>query len=217
MNTDFYKQWFDERWPAWAAHVLKFLSRLVRTKIVGTEDLARVRCCIAHLHGDDLALIPHFGQLGITVLVSRSRDGEIIARAMLALGHNVTRGSSTRGAVGGLLALIKAVRAGNSVALTVDGPQGPRGVCKPGVVRVAQKTGVPMFPVGVATSRKFVFKKSWSQSYLTRPFARQVILFDEPLHFPNKVDALDMDLHCRRVEEALCSAQKRAEKMLKNR
>ena len=194
--------------------MLRIISGLVRTKAVGIEQILRGPCGIAHWHGDELALIPRFGQLGPTVLVSHSKDGEIMAKACATLGYRVTRGSSTRGAVGGLLALIKAVRDGHMVVLAVDGPQGPRGVCKPGIVRVVQKTGVPLFPVGVAGSARFLFKKTWNQSYLPLPFSRQVVFLGEPLYFPGKVDASHMPDYCRRVEEAIKAAEAKARDLL---
>jgi lysophospholipid acyltransferase (LPLAT)-like uncharacterized protein len=217
MTTSFYKKWLDERWPIWAANVLKFLSSLVRTEIIGVEQGHGLVCGIAHWHGDELALVPRFGNFGLTILVSHSKDGEKMARATRALGYRVTRGSSSRGAVGGLLALIKAVRDGHTVVLAVDGPKGPRGVCKPGIVRVVQKAGVPLFPVGVASTRRFVFKKTWNQVYLPLPFSRQVIYIDKPIYFPKKASPEEMNRHCRKVEEGLRAAHSNAKTALKNR
>ena len=186
------------------------MSKLVFTKVTGLEQILRGPCGIAHWHGDELALIPRFGRICPTVLVSHSKDGEIMAKACTALGYRVTRGSSTRGAVGGLLALIKAVKDGHMVVLAVDGPQGPRGICKPGIVRVVQKAGVPLFPVGVAGSARFVFKKTWNQSYLPLPFSRQVVVVGQPLYFPGKADASNMPDYCRRVEKAIKGAEAEA-------
>lgn len=211
MTSSFYKQWFDDQWPVWAAKALRFWARLVRTRLVGVDKtLPFPKCGVAHWHGDELALIPRFGHMRPTLLVSHSRDGEIMAKATRVLGYRVTRGSSSRGAVGGLLALIKAVKEGHTVVLAVDGPQGPRGVCKPGIIRVVQKTGAPLFPVGVASSHKFVFKKTWNQVYLPLPFARQVILVDDPLYFPKTSSEEEMNHHCRDVEKALHHAHEKA-------
>lgn len=137
-----------------------------------------------------------------------------MANAAASMGYRVTRGSSSRGAVGGLLALIKSVRNGQSVVLAVDGPQGPRGTCKPGIVRIAQKTGVPLFPVGVAVTRKFVFKKAWNRAYLPLPLARQVILFGHPVFFPKTLPGEGMDRSCRRMEDALHRAHEEAARIL---
>ena len=214
MDKSHLKTRLNEHWPIWAAITLRFISRLVRTKAVGVEQTTRGPCGIAHWHGDELALIPRFGYIGPTILVSHSKDGSIMARGATALGYRVTRGSSSRGAVGGLLALIKAVKNGHAVVLAVDGPQGPRGVCKPGIVRVVQKSGVPLFPVGVAGSNRFVFKKSWNQAYLPLPFSRQVVWIDKPLYFPKKTDTSRIPEYCRQVERAIWDAQKKAEALL---
>ena len=214
MDKLYFKTRLDDHWPVWAAITLRFISRLVRTKAVGVEQTTRGPCGIAHWHGDELALIPRFGYIGPTILVSHSKDGSIMARGATALGYRVTRGSSSRGAVGGLLTLIKAVKNGHAVVLAVDGPQGPRGVCKPGIVRVVQKSGVPLFPVGVAGSNRFVFKKSWNQAYLPLPFSRQVVWIDKPLYFPKKTDTSRIPEYCRQVERAIWDAQKKAEALL---
>ncbi len=200
-----------------AATLLKSLSRLVQTRLVGVEQIRGIPCGVAHWHGDELALTPRFGHLAPTILVSHSKDGEIMARATRALGYRVTRGSSTRGAVGGLIALIKAVREGHVVVLAVDGPQGPRGVCKPGIIRIVQKTGAPLFPVGVAVSHRFVFKKTWNQAYLPLPFSRQVIFMDKPISFSGTCGTKEMDHHCRQVEEALQEAHEKAKRVLEGR
>jgi len=191
--------------------------RLVRTTLVGVEQTRGIPCGVAVWHGDELALVSRFGHLGPTLLVSQSRDGESMATATRALGYRVTRGSSTRGAVGGLIALIRAVREGHTVVLAVDGPQGPRGVCKPGIIRIVQKTGVPLFPVGVAVSHRYVFRKTWNQVYLPLPFSRQVVFVDRPISFPETEDLRTMDCHCRQVEAALEKAHMKARMMLEQR
>lgn len=213
-SNPFYGTWFNHRWPVWAGKLLKAASALVRTRLVGVEQAQNRTCGVAHWHGDELALLPRFGHLDITLLVSRSKDGERMAAGASALGYRITRGSSTRGAVGGLLTLIKAVRQGHKVVLAVDGPNGPRGVCKPGIVRVVQKTQVPLFPVGVAGSRRLVFHKSWNRAYLPLPFSRQIIFVDEPLFFPQKTDPDAMAQCCREVEQALVKARQKAEALL---
>src|SRR3989304_1592398 len=208
-------RWFGDRWPAWAARFLFVWSKLVRTRVIGMEQKDRFPgACFAHWHGDEIALLPVGGRMGVTILVSRSRDGKSMARAARTLGYRVVRGSSSRGAVGGLLALMKAVREGHHVVLAVDGPRGPRGVCKPGIVRLAQKNGVPLLPAGVAVSRRFVFKRTWNQVYLPLPFSRQVVLIGDPMHFPKEASEEEMDLFCRQVEEALRRAAAGAEEAL---
>lgn len=215
MSASPLREWLDRQWPIWAAATLRGWMRLVRTTQVGVEQTQGTPCAVALWHEDELSLIARFGHLAPTILVSRSRDGENFTRAIRYLGYRVRRGSSTRGAVGGLIALIRAVREGETVVVAVDGPQGPRGVCKPGIIRIVQKTRAPLFPVGVAVSRRYVLKKTWSQSYFPLPFSRQVIWVGRPLSFPETNDPGVMKRYCEEVAEALHAARQQAGKILK--
>src|SRR3972149_1227821 len=94
---------FRERWPVWAARFLFVWSKLVRTRVIGMEQKDRFPgACFAHWHGDEIALLPVGGRMGVTILVSRSRDGKSMARAARTLGYRVVRGSSSPGAGGGV-------------------------------------------------------------------------------------------------------------------
>ena len=134
----------------------------------------------------------------------------MMARGARFLGYHVVRGSSSRGAVAGMMALIKAGRQGFHASLAVDGPQGPRQVCKPGIVRLTQKAGVPLLPTGVAVSRAYVFEKAWNKTFLPLPFSRQVFFFDQPLVFGPEKDAQSLERYCRQVETALHKAHDNA-------
>ena len=85
-----------------------------------------------------------------------------------------------------------------------------------GIVQLAQKTGVPLLPVGVATSRKYILKKTWNQVYLPLPFARQMILLDEPLFFSRTSDRKQMEQYRLSVETSLHRARDKAERILKD-
>lgn len=201
--------------PVLAAWLLRTLSQLVRTKMVGFDQVRQLgQVNFAHWHGDIPTLLPRFGLLHAAILVSHSRDGEITARGARFLGYHVVRGSSSRGAVGGMMAMIKANRQGHHGSLAIDGPQGPRHVCKPGIVRLTQKTGVPLLPTGVAGSRSYTFEKSWDKSYLPLPLSRQVFFFGQPLSFGPQKDAQALDGYCRQVEAALHQAHDDARRIL---
>ncbi|MCP4749050.1 MAG: lysophospholipid acyltransferase family protein [Desulfobacteraceae bacterium] len=202
--------------PEIAARLLRVLSRLVRTKIIGFDQVERFgKVNFAIWHGDEMAMLPRFGNINGVILISQSKDGEMLARGARLLGYHVVRGSSSRRAVGGMVALIKASAQGYRGILAVDGPQGPLHTCKPGVVRLSQKSGVPLLPVGAATTRRYVFKKTWSKSYLPLPFGRQVIFFGEPLFFGQDKDAKSLANYCKQVEQALHSANREAKTILR--
>jgi hypothetical protein len=117
---------------------------------------------------------------GITLLVSAHRDGELVARAAARMGYRLARGSSTRGGATGYRGLLRTLAAGAVVAVTPDGPAGPAGVVKPGVVRVAHRAGAPVLPVTARVDRSWRLR-SWDRLLVPRPFARIVVEYGPPL------------------------------------
>lgn len=179
----------DERfcldWPAWAARLLMFNSKLVRTRIIGHPDLAKDGPIIcAHWHSEDLSMLPYYGFGNTNILVSQSRDGAILNRAVKVMGYTSCRGSSSRGGLGGLLALKRSLEQGQNVILAADGPRGPRGVAKAGAVYLAAKTGRPVYPAGSACSRRHVFTGTWSKTGVPLPGSKLVMVFNPPIFFP---------------------------------
>jgi hypothetical protein len=87
-------------------------------------------------------------------LISRHRDGEIIARIVARFGHRAVRGSSTRGGASALRDLIRLGRAGADLVVTPDGPKGPRQEAKLGVIQLARATGLPIVPLAFSCSKK---------------------------------------------------------------
>jgi lysophospholipid acyltransferase (LPLAT)-like uncharacterized protein len=167
--------------------------RLVRCPFDGTPRL------YAHWHGDELLLLPVFAHQGFAVMSSRSKDGEAMARLLGRMGYFVVRGSSSRGGAGALKGLIDSVRREKrSAAIAVDGPRGPLHKVKPGILALAQSTGLPIIPAGVAASRKWNIRGAWNQGFVPKPFARCVVVFGEALKVP--ADAGDSALEVLRIE-----------------
>lgn len=117
------------------------------------------------------------------ILVSRSRDGDLIARINIRMGFRNVRGSSSRSGVAGLHALIGLVRAGAQAALMVDGPRGPAQEPKSGCVAAARLAGVPLVPLA-CRARWAVRARNWDRTLLPLPFARIVLSFGDPIHVP---------------------------------
>jgi lysophospholipid acyltransferase (LPLAT)-like uncharacterized protein len=115
------------------------------------------------------------------VLVSRSRDGELIARTMNLSGIGACRGSSSSGGASAARQLMELLHAGFDLGLTPDGPRGPARRVKPGIIFLAQKLGVPILPLTNSLSRKLEFKKSWDRFQLPLPFGRAVIRYASPI------------------------------------
>ncbi|MEK7841555.1 MAG: DUF374 domain-containing protein, partial [Deltaproteobacteria bacterium] len=91
---------------------------------------------------------------GVSVLVSRHRDGELIARTVKRFGIDSARGSSTRGWLGGVKGLLKEVKKGRDIAITPDGPKGPGFNAQMGIINIAKITGLPIIPMTFSASKK---------------------------------------------------------------
>jgi lysophospholipid acyltransferase (LPLAT)-like uncharacterized protein len=109
---------------------------------------------MAFWHAHLLLMLHSKHRKPIVVMSSRSRDGEIIARAYDWYDVEAVRGSSSKGASGVLRALIKRARQGKNIVFTPDGPRGPARVAKDGVAYAAQATGLPIVPVAFAAKKK---------------------------------------------------------------
>jgi lysophospholipid acyltransferase (LPLAT)-like uncharacterized protein len=165
------------------APLVRALLGTVRTEVTGDEELERFRrdgqpVIFALWHGQLLPLTHHHRDQGVTALVSEHADGEYITRIIMRLGFTAARGSSTRGGTAGLRGLLRAARAGRDLAITADGPRGPRHDFKPGALIAAKLTGYPIIPVACSASRAWVFN-SWDRFILPKPFSRLKITYGE--------------------------------------
>jgi hypothetical protein len=116
---------------------------------------------------------------GITVLVSRHRDGQLITRIIEHLGFTSARGSSTRGGEAGVRELLTMAHYGHELAITPDGPRGPAERVKDGLVFVAARLGRRVVPIASASREAWVFD-SWDRFRVPRPFARVRIAYGAP-------------------------------------
>lgn len=112
------------------------------------------------------------------VLTSPSGDGEIIAQVMRNFGVDAVRGSSNKRAAAALRELVSWVKQENDIVITPDGPRGPRYQLQPGIIKVAQLTKTPVFPVHVRYSKCFRLK-SWDAFMIPWPFSRVDVTFGE--------------------------------------
>jgi lysophospholipid acyltransferase (LPLAT)-like uncharacterized protein len=142
----------------------------------------------AYFHGQMYLLLGLAPRSQMNLLVSNSRDGEMIARAAEGMGFRVTRGSKTEGGTRGARNLLgKAAEEGASMVFAVDGPRGPKEKVKPEVIRLASLSQLPIIPiVGEARTRDLM--KSWDQyncPYIHSPI---VSIYGKPLFIPANLD-----------------------------
>jgi lysophospholipid acyltransferase (LPLAT)-like uncharacterized protein len=149
------------------------------------------------------------------VLISRHRDGEINARAALRLGIGTIRGSGAHNGEfhrkGGAIAfteMLGALKEGYNVALTADVPKVAR-VAGLGVVKLAQHSGRPIYPVAIASSRRVEFD-NWDRSALNLPFGRLAMVAGEPISVPRQADDAVLEAARQQVEQELNRVTARA-------
>jgi hypothetical protein len=168
--------------------VLRGLARTWRVREVGREGwherrTAGLPTVLALWHGQMLPLLWHHRDGDVRVLVSEHRDGEIITRVLRAFGFATVRGSTSRGGARALLELVRELRAGREVAVTPDGPRGPRHTYAPGALVAAQRAGAAVVGVAAHVDRAWRLG-SWDAFEIPRPFARITIAYSAPRPVP---------------------------------
>ncbi len=133
-----------------------------------------------------------FRDLGIAILVSRSFDGELIARTVELLGFVAVRGSSTRGGSTALRGMQQAYTEGRICAFTADGPKGPARIAKAGPVHLAELTGAAWIGVFHGQPDRAWQLKSWDSFLIPKPFA--TVTFGWPAHTSPSIEALQTSL-----------------------
>lgn len=164
-------------------HFVGFTSRVrIRLHPAAEPFISQKKSCVfAFWHRHQLMMCYEHRHRGVRVLVSRSKDGELIAQALHRFGYKTIRGSSTRGGATALAELMDAVSSGAQAAVTPDGPKGPFRSVQPGVAVLAEKTGAPIIPCGWAGSRVKEISKAWDRFLIPLPFGRYEIIFGDPL------------------------------------
>ncbi len=136
---------------------------------------------IAHWHGDELGILHLLKPYHVACIISTSKDGDIMNRAVQLLGAETVRGSSTRGGVGALKGILRLKKKGRRPSVAVDGPKGPIYEVKPGVFQISRMTKLPIVPISFFASRYKTFEKSWNKTRLPLPFSKVIIQWGEPM------------------------------------
>jgi lysophospholipid acyltransferase (LPLAT)-like uncharacterized protein len=213
--------WFTTK--AWVVRVL--VSALCRTyrlvAVAGSERLDAVRegseaVIVCFWHNRILYCTYHLGRelvwrgFPVKVMISRSRDGELISRAIEAWGGGTARGSSSRGGSGALRQLVRSLAEGRVAAVTTpDGPRGPVYRAQSGTVVLAQLSGAPVYPISYCPEKMWRLR-SWDGFMLPKPFSRVSVAVGEPLWVPRDLDDNAREAARERLESALLETDRTA-------
>lgn len=152
----------------------------------------------------------YFRKYNACVLISRSFDGELIARTLGLLGFRSVRGSSSRGAVAGWLALRQEVQQGGLAIFTADGPRGPVFTAKLGPIKLAQRTQTPIGCFHVEPESAWRLR-SWDRFAIPKPFSRVIVSWSRNVAPPvSDAGAAMLEMTRVALDAALQRAQKQA-------
>lgn len=162
--------------PPVGASIIRLLGKTMRMTVRGADTVENLyregqHIILAFWHGRQLMIPLAYHGREVHILISQHRDGELISQIMSRFGYHSVRGSSTRGGTAALRQLITLGRSGVDIAITPDGPKGPRYVAQPGTIQIAKVTGLPILPLTFSCSKKNsspVGIASWSHTHLDR-------------------------------------------------
>jgi len=171
----------------------------------------RGRYIYAFWHENMLMPVYQYGGHDIYVLISQSGDGQLIAESARHLGFKTVRGSTTRG---GLEAVREMLHRGTNsqLAVTPDGPRGPRRQVQMGLIFLAAKTGLPIVPIGMAFHRAWRLN-SWDRFALPFPGSRVSCVTTEAIVVPEKIDKKELERYRQMVQDAIDRATEAAERL----
>jgi lysophospholipid acyltransferase (LPLAT)-like uncharacterized protein len=179
--------------PAPAAWLVKAVGATLRVHVLHGDieqavSARRRNVIYAFWHGHLLYLMYRYRGSGVYILVSQSRDGEVLSWVLQRFGLPTIRGSSSRGGRRSLLELVRRARAGASVGIAPDGPRGPRHRAQSGIITLARLTEIPIIPVAVGARWAIEFQ-SWDRFLLPLPGSRIVVAYGEPVVVPSGADS----------------------------
>ncbi len=172
---------------------------------------------IGHWHGDEIVLSHFVRRFKAACLVSKSKDGDLMNIFIQLMGAKTARGSSHRGAIGGLKGLLRVTRKHKrNISLAVDGPKGPYHVIKPGIFELAKLTNNPIYVAGVSCDRSWLFKKAWNKAFLPKPFAKVAIYWQGPFFLPKEFTDIRDSRLADQLNEQFDIAKQQATKLIAN-
>jgi hypothetical protein len=141
----------------------------------------------------------HRGRCNMALLLSRHEDAEILSQVARHMGFAFVRGSTQRGGVTALRELLRKSREMH-LAITPDGPRGPRRQMAPGPIYLASKLGLPLVAIGFGYDRPWRVTGAWDQFAIPRPFSRARTVLSPEIFVPPQLDREGLEYYRQRIE-----------------
>jgi lysophospholipid acyltransferase (LPLAT)-like uncharacterized protein len=195
--------------------LIGLLGKTLKIQWVGKENLDLIRkenkaVVYAFWHGRMLVFTYSHRKRKIHVLISQHRDGEYIARIIHRLGFVSVRGSTTRGGSKALFEMCDKTAAGFDVAVSPDGPKGPGFRVHPGIIYVAQRSGMPIVPISNSAENRWNLS-SWDRFLIPKPFSKTVIMLGEPIYVAPESTPEQLEEKRRELEQRLLDLTDKAD------
>ena len=146
----------------------------------------------------------------INALQSSHSDGMVTSVAFKYLGMNVILGSSKKGGMQAFRKMVKCIKLGESIAITPDGPKGPKEKVKEGIIKLAQITDTSIIPLVWATN-KFKLINSWDGFVIPYPFSKGVYSFGKPINVKKKINEEELEFVRQNLENEIKRLAQRVE------
>ena len=169
-------------------------------------------CILAAWHCNCISSLATQRDLPLSIIVSNSFDGEMITRLVHSFGLSAIRGSSSRGGKEAISQSYEILKQGRFLAITVDGPRGPRFKAKFGAVTVSRNSQTPIVPVLAYSNRNWIFP-SWDRFRVPKPFAKLTVLYGEPIMVPAETSDENLALYNNALEKSLLALEERADQL----
>lgn len=194
-----------------AYFTITLISKTLRLKIIGARPIIEGKksgenYIFAFWH-NNFFIMPYYyikklGKYPISVLTSLSKDGEYISHLLHKFGFTTARGSSSYKGETGLRILIRELEKGNDVAVTPDGPRGPRHIVQTGIITLASISGCSIVPVGYTVQSKKILN-TWDRFIIPYPFSMGVFTAADPIHVPKDISDYEKEGLRQKLEQIL--------------
>lgn len=198
--------------------LMKGLLATCRVEILNPEILEgirskRLRVVGATWHRTAIFFLYFFRKVKPAIMISRSKDGEYLARFVENMGGVAVRGSSQHGGREALEEMSEALLSGKcpSAATVADGPRGPRYKAKKGMIALAQRTGLPLATLMWSADRAWVLRSTWDLTMIPKPFARIKVSAGKIFNYPPQMSPQETEKARQELEDELNRLRREAD------
>ncbi|PID78350.1 MAG: hypothetical protein CSB21_00740 [Deltaproteobacteria bacterium] len=191
-------------------HLIRTYSKTFRLEIINEKQWIdaiksgeKIILCLWHQQFFPLIrYFKNYAPFNPSLMISQSKDGEMIAGVANLTGWLTARGSSTKGGKTAMEEMIKNINQFGLAAHILDGPTGPAGIVKNGAVKMACTTGASIVPLYCETENDW-HVSSWDKFIFPKPFSKVKIIYGEPIPHEKTDDLKKMEIYRKQIEEKM--------------